>query len=374
MPVSEIYEIWRRPPFGIKDGLLPVLAAAFLLSQRTTLAFYRDGIFQARVSELDMEFLARDASDIQVRWMDISEMSRRLLSEMADIVRDLDEENTLTHLEPIDVAKGLVAIYDRLHPWVGRTQRLSRNARRIRQLFKQANDPNKLIFDDIPGVLPNVQEVELKDASEEIADRVRNGLTELIQAYPNMLNRIRETLLTELQVPNASPSMLAELRARAVNIRELGGDHRQEAFIVRLAEFEGGDDDMAGLAGMAVNKPVQNWVDPDIDRATVELATVAQRFIRAEAFARVKGRKDKRNAMAVIVGMGGQPKLAHEEFEITERDQPDVKNLIDRVDVALRDNGKERRNVILAALAELSARYLDSKISTKSTGTGRADS
>ena len=191
VPISEIYEIWRRQPFGIKDGLLPVLAAAFLFSQRTTLAFYRDGIFQARVSELDMDFLARDPSDIQVRWMDISEMSRQLLSEMAGIVRDLDEENALTHLEPIDVAKGLVAIYDRLHPWVGRTQRLSRDARRIRQLFKQANDPNKLIFDDIPSVLPNAQGVEFKGVSEEIADRVRNGLTgvdtslsEYAKSYP----------------------------------------------------------------------------------------------------------------------------------------------------------------------------------------------
>ena len=63
-------------------------------------------------------------------------------------------------------------------------------------------------------------------------------------------------------MPNASTSMLAELRARADNIRELGGDHRQEAFIVRLAEFNGGDEDMAGLASMAVNKPVRDWVDP----------------------------------------------------------------------------------------------------------------
>ena len=373
VPMSEIYEIWRLSPFGIKDGILPVLAAAFILSQRTTLACYREGIFQARVSELDMAFLSRDPGDVQLRWMNLSDTSRRLLSEMANVVRDLDEENKLPHLEPIDVAKGLVAIFDRLPLWVGRTQRLSRNARRIRQLFRQANDPNKLIFDDIPSVLSNDKEIANEDAPEDIAAQVRDGLTELTQAYPNMLNRIRETLLAELQVPNASLSMLAELRGRAENIRELGGDHRQEAFIVRLAEFEGGDDDMAGLAGMAVNKPVQNWVDPDIDRATVELATMAQRFIRAEAFARVKGRKDKRNAMAVIVGMGGQPKLAHEEFEITERDQPDVKKLIDRVDVTLRDNGKERRNVILAALAELSARYLDSRISTNTSEGRRSD-
>ncbi len=376
VPIAEIYHIWRRAPFGIKDGLLPVLAVAFLLSQRTTLAFYRQGIFQARVSDLDMDYLARDPADVQLRWMDLSDMSRRLLSEMADIVRDLDEENALTHLEPIDVARGLVAIYDRLPPWVGRTQRLSRNARRIRQLFKQANDPNRLIFDDIPhlsapsvarqaGRLNDVQGVDDEKAIQQVAARVREGLTELRQAYPTMLNRMRETMLAELQVPNASPSMLAELRARADNIRELGGDHRLEAFIIRLARFEGSDEDMEGLAGMAVNKPPRDWVDPDIDRAVVELAGMAQRFIRAEAFARVKGRQDKRHAMAVIVGMGGQPKLVHDEFEITDLDQPAVRALIDRVDRTLRNNGQERRNIILAALAELSAQYLNSASTTK---------
>ncbi|MDE3259133.1 MAG: ATP-binding protein [Gemmatimonadota bacterium] len=371
--VAEIYDIWRKAPYGIKDGLLPILAAAFLLSQRTTLACYREGIFLARVSELDMEILARDPADIRVRWMDLSEMSRRLLSEMADIVRDLDEENTLTHLEPIDVAKGLVSIFDRLHPWVGRTQRLSRSARRIRQLFKQANDPNKLIFDDLPRLLPDAQGIDNEDTTKQIAARVLEGLTELRQAYPTMLNRMRETLLEELQVPNASPSVLSELRARADNVRELSGDHRQEAFIVRLAGFAGTDEDMAGLAGMALNKPIRDWVDMDIDRATVELATMAQRFIRTEAFARVKGRRDKRNAMAVIVGMGGQPTLLHDEFEITERDQPAVKALIDSVDGTLQGNGQNSRAVILAALAELSARYMDPQNSSTPRRMRRSD-
>ena len=247
--IAEIYEVWRQAPLGIKNGLLPVLAVAFVLSQRGTLAFYRQGIFQAHVSDLDIDYLARDPADVQLRWMDLSDMSRRLLSEMADIVRDLDEENALCHLEPIDVARGLVAIHDQLPPWVGRTQRLSRNAKQIRQLFRQAKDPNKLIFDDIPKLLNDVQGVDDREDIQQIAGRVREGLTELRQAYPTMLNRMRETLLAELQVPNASPSMLAELRARADNIRELGGDHRLEAFIVRLARLEGSDEDMEGLAG-----------------------------------------------------------------------------------------------------------------------------
>ena len=87
VPVSEICEIWREQPFGIKDGLLPVLAAAFILSQRRDVAFYRQSIFQARVTDLDMDYLAKDLRDVQLRWMDLSEASRQLLSDMAGIVR-----------------------------------------------------------------------------------------------------------------------------------------------------------------------------------------------------------------------------------------------------------------------------------------------
>ena len=116
-----------------------------------------------------MDYLAKDSSDVQLRWMDLSEASRQLLSDMAGIVRALDGDNTLLDLEPIDVARGLVSIYDRLPPWVGRTQHLSSNARRVRQLFKQASDPNSLIFDDIPRLLSDGLEAGHQEALSVIS-------------------------------------------------------------------------------------------------------------------------------------------------------------------------------------------------------------
>ena len=361
VPVFEIYDIWREQPFGIKDGLLPVLAAAFILSQRRDVAFYRQSIFQARVSDLDMDYLAKDPRDVQLRWMDLSETSRQLLSDMAGIVRALDEGNTLPDLEPIDVAKGLVSIHDRLPAWVGRTQHLSSNAKRVRQLFKKASDPNSLIFDDIPKLLSDRLEAGDENALGRISNNVREALAELQQAYPAMLHRLREILLTELQVPNASVPMLAELRARSENVRELSGDHRMEAFVMRLVQFFGTDADMESMASMAANKPSQSWVDADIDRATVELADMAQRFMRLESFAHVKGRIDNRHSMAVTVGMSGQPATVQDEFEVTSMERLDVQHVASEIERALRSAGEQRRNVILAALAEVSALYLDPK-------------
>ena len=357
--VAEIHDVWRSPPYGVKDGLLPVLSVAFLLSHSGNLAFYRQGVFQTGLTDLDTEYLSRDAADIQVRWMDFSDVSRMLLSCLADVVRELDQKNELRCLEPIDVARGLVAIYDRLPAWVGRTQRLSRSARQIRQLFKQAKDPNKLIFDDMPKQLANVNKHEGAYSANLLARLVREGLVELSAAYPAMLSRLQATLLAELQVPNSAPSMLAELRDRAENIRDLGGDHRLEAFIMRLSRFEGTSGDMEGLAGMAVNKPIHNWVDPDIDKASVEIADMAQRFLRIEAFAHVKGRQDQRHSVAVVIGRAGPLKPFHDEFHVAEREMSSVDSVVGCLDSALQASGEVRRNVVLAALAEVSVRYLD---------------
>ena len=359
VPLAEIYDIWREPPFGIKDGLMPVLAAAFILSKRRELAFYRQSIFQAHVTDLDMEYLARDPRSVQLRWMDLSDEARALLSEMAGIVRDLDPANTLPDLEPIDVARGLVSIYYSFPLWVDRTQGLSANAKQVRQLFKQANDPNSLIFDDIPQRLAYGSGLDKYTTLRHISDNVRSGLTELRNAYPAMLRRLREALLAELQVPNASPSLLAELRARAENVRQLSGDHRLEAFIIRLAQFQGSDQDMESLASMATNKPPTTWVDSDIDRATVELAAMAQKFKNLESYAHVKGRSDKRHAMAVTVGMNGSRATVQDVFDVTDLDRAEIEQLIKRMEKVLEQNGEQSRNIILAALAELSARFLN---------------
>lgn len=372
--ISELFDLWRQPPFGVKDGLMPILSVAFILSHRDRLAVYREGIFRARFDDVDVEYLAKDPSFIQLRWMDLSDVSRGLLSGMAEIVRDLDRNNTLVHLEPIDVARGLIAIYDQLPEWTKRTMRLSANAVRVRDIFKRAKDPNKFLFDDIPATLgEDLAHGDAKKLARVVAS-VRDGLEELVNAYPSMLRRLRDIMLAELQVPNAAPQSLAELRARADNIRELSGDFRLEAFAGRLSQFEGQDGSFEGIASLAANKPPRDWVDPDLDQSAIEVADLAQRFLRAETYARVKGRPDKRQAMAVVIGMNGRPTPMHEEFAVAESDRAEVDELIDKVTSALEESDTKRRSLILAALAELSARYMRAPETPVKNGKGRAAS
>lgn len=371
--VSELYALWAEQPYGIKDGLMPVLSVAFILTQRENLAIYREGIFRARFDDVDVECMAKDAETIQLRWMDLNKISRRMLFDMADVVRDLDEKNELKHLQPIDVARGLVAIYENLPNWTKRTMRLSARAIQVRDIFKRARDPNKFLFDDIPALVDSKKaDISDKDDIRNIVSIVKEGLQELVQAYPLMINRLRDMLLAELQVPNLSRQSLLELRERAENAKDLAGDFRLDAFVGRLAQFQGDEESFEGIASLAANKPPRDWVDPDMDRASIELADMAQKFLRAETFTRIKGRPEKRQAMAVLVGMEGRPAPLLEEFEVIDSDREAIDKLIVQVSEALDKADTKKRSIILAALAELSARYIQNPgVERRKSGNGK---
>lgn len=353
--LAEIYSIWRAEPFGVKDGLLPLLAVVYVLTRRSLVALYRQNIFQAQFTDLDVDYLVKDPEDIQIRWMDLNDVSKKLLSSLAGIVRELDPLNSLANLEPIDVGRGLIGLYVSLPIWTQRTMRLSANAVRIRDLFKKATDPNQFIFNDLPKLFAGSDKGGVVE-HELIMAKLHDGLQEMLQAYPSMLSRLTDSLLAELQVPNASPQSLADLRERAENIRDLSGDFRLNAFINRLAAFHGSRTDIEGLASLATNKPSRDWIDFDLDRAAIELTGFAQSFNKTETIARIKGRTDKRHAMAVMVGLGGRPTPLISEFDVTDRELAQAEAIADELAALLEHNPKLRPEVRMAAIACLSAR------------------
>lgn len=357
--LAEIYELWGSEPYGVKPGLRPILAVAYILSKRTEVAFYRQRIFQARFTDLDVDYLAKDPTDIQLRWMNLSDIGRRLLSGLAAVVREVDSANELSNLEPIDVGRGLISIFVALPQWTKRTMRLSDGTIHIRGLLKKANDPNQLIFNDLPQMAGGGSDLKDVDEFKAVIESVRNALSELANAYQQMLKRLADNMLAELQVPNNSAQALAELRSRAENIQDLGGDFKLNAFVSRLSSYQGSLEDIEGLAGLATGKPSREWIDADLDNAAIGLIELAQQFNKSETVARVKGRPDKRHAMAVVLGMDGRPAPHVSEFDISDTDRVKARELTEALKRLLDGDKLVGDKVKLAALAELSLHYME---------------
>ena len=147
--LAEIYRLWNGPPYGVRLGLLPVLALAYVLSRLDRLAVYLDKVIQPELDDFLADRLLQDAGAVQIRQMEFTDMRVKVLTGINDMVPTPDDVQS-TCLDPLNVARRLVALVMSLPPWTLRTDRVSPNARRLRSLIRTAYDPNRLLFDDLP--------------------------------------------------------------------------------------------------------------------------------------------------------------------------------------------------------------------------------
>lgn len=357
-----LFDLWQAPPYGLRDGLFPVFAIAYVLSRSESLAVYLDDVFQPRVTSLLTDRLAQDPASVRLRWSSVSDYHRQILTGVADVVERYAGIENGTR-EPLEVARGLVGVVMGLKPWTLKTTRLSDNAIQVRNLAKVANDPNKFMLDDIPSLFAGTESAATKKkepvhAADTIINAVKSGMEELVDAYPAMLFDMAKTMFTELRVPKIDDEAYAELHIRAETVRGLTGNYRLDAFATRLSTFNGNIDEIEGIASLAASKPPRDWVDRDIDHATVEIAAMAQAFVKAESLAHVKGRQDRRQAMSVVFGDSRRPSPISPEFDVSIDEMEEVKDLVSQFHDLLVKN-RVSRDIALAAIAELGSQLAE---------------
>lgn len=340
--LAELYDVWRAPPFGLKEGVLPILALAFLLTYRSEIALYVDGMFLPELSEAGVDEWLQDPERIAWKAVRVDTSAKKLLTALSKKMEQVLKRPVVP--DPLDSARALVSLAVNLPPWTQRTAHVNERAQSVRTLLLRASDPVKVIFTDLPEMLETREPGPLVEAIGEV-------VAELNSAYGLALDRVSDRLLKALD----HSGNLETLRERARVVQGISGDFRLDAFASRLLTFSGEAVDIEGLVSLAVSKPPQGFTDHDLDHATVQLAKWALEFRRIEALASIQGRTSTRRALAVVFGSGG---TVSGSFDVAESDHEAVRKLAD----GMLNNvlgGKVKTDVFLAALVEAGARVLE---------------
>jgi hypothetical protein len=341
--VAEMYERWAEPPYGVRRGVMPVIFTAFLLAHKGNLALYKDGMFIPRVTDVDVDEYLQDSSRFSMRWILIDQEKTSILSGISDILAEVGASASTR--DPLEAARGLVALVFGLPAWSQRTHTISDIARDVRDTLLKASDPHKVLFIDLAALLE-------KNGGRSYVDALRGPVTEIAHAYDNLLARIQTSMLEALDAP---AGRLDRLRARAEVLTGVTGDLRQDAFATRLAKHDGSKESIEGILSLAANKPPRDWNDRDIDIALLDIAQAALRFRQAEAFASVKGRKPTSEAFAVVIGAGAQTRTVSRSFSIPDRHRDAVESMAERLAATLIAEGHSI-DILLAALAKAGMR------------------
>ncbi len=329
--LDTVYKQWALPPFGLKGGVMPVLALAYMLAKRDSVAIYIDGVYQTAIDDVVVDKLLQKPGGFRLRRIDRSIRETAFLSGLAERLGVEASEGSLP------VAAALFQRFEALPVFAKRTQRLDEDTRTVRSVVVKAEDPEALLFDALPDTF----------GERLTPDLVYEALLQCEAGYPGLLIELRQALARALGVELDSFSGISE---RVACVRGLTNDYAFDALADRAAAIEDGTGDLESLVSVLLHRPARSWSDRDREEALTEIARFGRRFRELEALAVVRDRQSHTEALALVVGLDPKTPPLLRSFVLNDKEKKAAASMADRVVAGLRADDKTGR-LQLAALA-----------------------
>lgn len=279
--VSVLFETLRAPPFGLKDGVLPVLLAAALIHFDSEVALYEQGSFVPSLTTAVFERILRSPAEFDVQRCRIAGPRTEVFNQYAALVAAKGEQSAGDKPRLLSVVRQLLSFVRLLPEHVSKTEQISPTARNVLRAIREAKEPDQLLFSDLPtacGVQPFPSRGALKPKEiESFFGALRAALAELQQAYPKLLAKVEDLVFKAFSLGRPLSQARTELTHRCKLIGELAVDQKLRAFVTRVLDATSDDnvwlESIAALLGV---KPSAAWSDQDTARFEVSLAMTAR--------------------------------------------------------------------------------------------------
>lgn len=276
--ITNLYAILAAPPFGLKQGLIPVLFCASLLCHDTDVALYEEGAFVPEITTDVLERLLKQPAEFEVRSYRVSGVRKQVFDQYAGVFGAQSAANLVAVVRP------LFRFFNRLPDYSKRTGTVSGTAIAVRDSLFAAKEPDVLLFQQLPtacGFEPFSQPEEARDL-QNFFRALREALAELQRTYDDLLAHATDVLFGAFGVSPKTGRTELQLRARAV--AEYAVEPRMRALLLHLT-----DTDLAevlwieAVATLCAGKPPRTWTDSDRARYQVVVSDLARSFKHLEA-------------------------------------------------------------------------------------------
>jgi hypothetical protein len=375
LPLNRLFDTLKQPPFGLKDGVLPVIFAAALLYYDTEVALYEDGSFVPRLSAATFERMFRSPDPYQVQRFKIVGPRFEVFRRYADLLNQSSSGKAREAPDLLSLVKPLGRLVKDLPDHVLKTRQISTTAQAVLRAIREARQPDLMLFEDIPAAcgFPAFA-AETKLPEEEIGrffDVFRGSLAELHRTYPDLIATIQRLIMEAFEKRASLAEARSELEHEARLVMHLAVDPKLKSFLLRIVDL---DSDNAlwleSVANVLVGKPPSVWDDQDRTRFEVQLSSMARTFqhFRVLAF------EMERSGATLL---DGDPQMLRVsvtlpnagDFERVVQIPPDYRSRAKQVQDDLRqilanDNLLEKREIGVAVLAQLVQQLLADKEQT----------
>ena len=304
VPVLDLYDRLRRAPYGVREGLTPLLLAVFAVIHEQDIAFYEDGGFVKQVTGHEFQRLIKSPEKFAVQYCRVAGVRAAVFERLYKVLHP--DRKKPEGADILDVVRPLCVFAAGLPAYVHKTQAFSPAALAVRDRLLRAEEPSTLLFRHLPeacGCEPFEGDESPSPARvKRFVERLHASLDELRAAYPELLGRMKGEFVRVFERPGGFERVRAAVAESARQILVAVSEPGLKAFCLRLADAALPEQEwVESLGSLLCSKPPAKWIDRDEALFREELARLTRLYRRVESTAFMSGAGEGARAMRVAI-------------------------------------------------------------------------
>ena len=274
IPLDRLFLELTSPPFGVLDGLHPLLLCAFMQVYADETTLYREGTFIPEPSIVDFEVILRRPELFAILGARIEGEKKAILKRFAAGL------NTAPATVP--VVRELFKMVKGLPEFAWKTRKLPESTLKLRAAFENARSPEQFLFGAIPEAL-GVDGISAGNGKNETLEHffeaLNSNLQNWAQVAPTAIKRARDVLLESCGLTSDQEGW-RKLKEQSLKIEPFVTDTQLLNFVRRV--ISAGADPNAGdtVLALVANRPPGKWTDMDVDRFPAAAKRIGRAFLR----------------------------------------------------------------------------------------------
>jgi hypothetical protein len=312
--IATLFAELRKPPYGVRDGIIPLLLTVFAISHEKDVAFYKDGTFLRELNGEAMLVMTKAPERFEIQYFKIEGVRAELFEQMLSVLQIKAPEEREAEL--LDVVTELCVFVTQLPVYVLNTKNLPPTALAVRDSILNSREPTKLLFTELPqacGFEPIRCDATATKTALAFVKVLKIALDDLRAAFPELQERLRKVLRGAFDLPGTFQEFRTALVGCAEQVLFGVNEPKLRAFCLRLMDDNLPESDwLESLGSYLALKPPSKWHDIEEDAFNGELAQCATRFHRVESIM-FAGGKSPQNAVGIRLSITQANGVEHEQ-------------------------------------------------------------
>lgn len=365
LSLGDLYQRLEQPPYGIKQGMVPVVLAAVLLYHVDDVGFYKDGTFVPVMGPEHFELLVKDSSRFSVKYFEMVGLRSQVFRELESILRSPNTKAPagLRNASLLVVAKPLFSFVRKLPKYTLNTKRISNEVQQVLAVLQKAQEPDELLFVSLPEAC-GFQAMTTVEGDVTTAKAFRKKLVQClyeIQTAYDVLLSCCKTRLYEAFGVRQEVNLREDLQVQASPLVGKCIEPVLKRFILAAIDDKAEDNEwLEALVMIIADKPPKTWLDEDFTRFELALSDLIRRFKNLEA---LQKNADTPGEGFIAKRITLTEQNGHEIRQVIWIDKDQEKLLDSIVDKALSmPEIKDKPKLQQAFIAKLSERVLETNV------------